>query len=168
MASARKRTRTQGLYRDTLIALAKKLRAEQGKSLQDAKEIRIGIHANVGSWKESGIYVVPARDRVADEETNAFHHHLRVKVIVQSRVGHWKGDTGDSDDDLSTFILTDLVGAIVDLVKDDRDLTKDSYLSFGGEDNADEIDFQVAAQSDAGPFYYRAEIPLEIFIEGTE
>ena len=164
-----KRTFTQALYREHITALAQRLRAEAkpGRSLADAQEIRIGIHADIGSWKASGLYIVPMRDRVTDEETNSWQHVLRMRIIAQTRVGYWKGDTGDKDDDLSTFILTDLVGGVVDVVKEDRDLTPTSYLSFGGSENADEITFEVAAQSEAGPFYYRAEIPVDIEIEGT-
>lgn len=152
------RSATQTMYRAQLDAFLTLLRREQaqGRTLAQAEEIRIGLHAEDGSWKPCGIYILPGNDRPEDVETGgAWQHTLHLKVIASSRIETWTGDNDEAD--LGTSRLMDLVGGVLDLVKNNRDLTTTSFLVLN-----EEIDFLILRAE--GAYYYRAEVPVTLHV----
>lgn len=131
--------------------------------LKEAEECRIGLHAEDTSYRATGLYVLPDRLRVDDEETNAFADHFRLRVIVSAR--SMKADASESDP--ATFALARLVGGVLDLLKKTRNVGSTGWIAFVDEElGVLDIPFEVAPLKD-GSFAYRAAVPVTVRDEVT-
>lgn len=150
-------------YRGALLAVRDLLRTEMKPAKADgwlaaALECRVGLHAEERRYKATGLYVLPDADNISEAETNQIESQFRVKIIMSAR--SLTGDT--SDDDPATFVLTDLVGGVIDLLNRNRD-QDGGWVVLSGDMVAEQVAFEVAMTESS--FYYRAAVPATLHFE---
>lgn len=155
---------TSSKVRQALLELRDLLRTEAAPAKPDgwlagAREIRVGLHAEERSFLASGIYLVPASDAPNDYETNLVEHPL--EIVIAFQVKGLKGDGSETDP--ATFVLTDMVFGVLDIIQRQRTIATDGVLLFDRTPGRSVIFESVPLAT--GGYAYRAEVHVTALLE---